>query len=199
MASASLVLVLSLSFTAQYGDGDVSTVSTLSRKAVPCARDFSAYVEMLKSIKARDKEGLDQLAARKRIFLVEPGTQVRVLQHNSSSKNRNERGLEEYSMEVRLLDGPFKGEAGFMHPWEPEDTFAAPPPAAKKMAKKAAKAAPAPPSPADRASSKLQVARNLEKAGETVNAIASYQEIVKDFGTTPSAVTAKERLKALGQ
>jgi hypothetical protein len=192
MAAASLVLFLALSFTAQ-GEGDVSTVSPPSRNPVPCARDFPAYVEMLKSIKARDKEGLDQLAAKKRIFFVEPGVQVRVLQHNPSSKNLRERGLEEYSMEVRLLDGPLKGESGFMHPWEPEHPFAGPPQAAKKVAK----AAPVPPTTADRARSKLQVAQNLEKNGKLANAILGYQEIVKDFGTTPSAVKAKERLKIL--
>jgi hypothetical protein len=56
---------------------------------------------------------------------------------------------------------------------------------------------PSKPRPADRASSLLQVARNLEKAGKPAAALKSYREIVKSYADTPAAKTAKERIKAL--
>lgn len=65
------------------------------------------------------------------------------------------------------------------------------PAAGKNGAKAAAR------SPQARAASLLRIARNLEKSGKNDAALADYKRIVKEFGETPSAKIAIERIKAL--
>ena len=51
--------------------------------------------------------------------------------------------------------------------------------------------------PAARAASLLRIAQNLEKSGKTAAALEDYKQIVKDYGDTPAARTARQRIKAL--
>ncbi len=59
---------------------------------------------------------------------------------------------------------------------------------------------PAPPkasASASRAASLLRIDQNLEKSGKVQAALAGYKRIVKEFGDTPAAKIARERIKAI--
>jgi TolA-binding protein len=43
----------------------------------------------------------------------------------------------------------------------------------------------------------VRLGRALERSGKTDQALANYRQVVKDYPDTPSAKTAKERLKDL--
>jgi YHS domain-containing protein len=51
--------------------------------------------------------------------------------------------------------------------------------------------------PAARAATLVRLGRALERSGKTEQALANYRQVVKDYPDTPSAKTAKERIKAL--
>jgi YHS domain-containing protein len=48
-----------------------------------------------------------------------------------------------------------------------------------------------------RAAGLLRIGQNLERSGKTEAALENYKRIVKDFADTPSAKTARQRIKAL--
>jgi YHS domain-containing protein len=51
---------------------------------------------------------------------------------------------------------------------------------------------------AARAATLVRLGRALERSGKTEQALANYREVVKDYPNTPSAKTAAERIKAIG-
>ena len=64
--------------------------------------------------------------------------------------------------------------------------------AAKKAAEKTASS-----QPSARAASLLRIGQNLEKSGKSDAALVNYKRIVKDYPDTPSAKTARQRIKAI--
>jgi YHS domain-containing protein len=64
---------------------------------------------------------------------------------------------------------------------------------AKKDESKGGAAAP----PMIRAASLLRIGQNLEKNGKNDAALEYYKRVVKDYGDTPSAKTARQRIKAI--
>jgi hypothetical protein len=113
-----------------------------------------------------------------------------------------------YPVEVRVQDGAAKGKAVFML-----ETFlvamkTVPPPAGfdYKFPKRGAvtklfhrpKVDPSDTTPGSRADALLAAGRKLEARGDYAGAIGAYWFTMLDFKELPQAVTAAERLKAMG-
>ena len=64
---------------------------------------------------------------------------------------------------------------------------------AKKDESKGGAAAP----PTIRAASLLRIGQNLEKNGKNDAALEYYKRVVKEYGDTPAAKTARQRIKAI--
>ena len=69
---------------------------------IPVGVDEKAYDEFTKAIVNHDKEGMDELVSTGRIFVVQDGTRVRIL----------DRGV--FTTEVRVLSGPHEGQRGIV-------------------------------------------------------------------------------------
>ena len=67
--------------------------------------DEKAVDAIYKALMAKDETGIEELAAAGRIFIVAPGTKVKVLDLHGFLAPRSE---------IRILEGPQKGRRGFV-------------------------------------------------------------------------------------
>jgi hypothetical protein len=152
------------------------------------AVEVGPYFDMIATLQAGDALGIDRMVKEGDVKRLEPLTPVVVVQVRESGR----RGVPRIAV-VTVLDGPSKGERLFV----PQDSLgvfveraarkkaAAPPPASDAKAR------------ANRASTQLRAAQNLEKLKKTAAALAAYRKVTADFPGTPKAAAAAERVKAL--
>jgi hypothetical protein len=186
----------------------------------PACNDLEAVNEALNAIQANDRAGIEQLLKSKRVEKLAKGTKVLVIANSRPAKvvsaprfadivdaNRQMQAamlaprpdFRKLPVEVRILDGELAGEKRYI----PEMYMAKliPDPDAPQRRAKPRLAKPAVPKPepvkADRASTLLQSARNLEKSGKVDGAVKFYRQVVKDFPDSAEAKTATERLRSL--
>lgn len=190
--------------------GDDAEIYDQGTPASATRWDLDAFVKLKR---ANDTLGMQQAGAppRQRTVLLPAGTKLLVIETHLIAQDMTPVSSESYarelqaaalssgqprpveSAEVRILEGPFKGQARFV----PVNSVALmryppPPPPAPR-----AKPAPRVASSADRAAALLKAGQNLERAGNRKAALEDYRRIVADFADTPSATAAASRVKSL--
>lgn len=180
--------------------------------STPAGTEKTYLGQLIISKKANDQVGIDRLKEMRRAYLLPSGTKVLVIQLHLRKVDMTPSSSESYasdlqagasglatdrpveSVQVRILDGPFKDMALYV----PVDSIALmklpPPPSPQAKPKPPEKVATA----ESRAASLLSAGKNLEKAGKPKAALENYRKIAADFAETPSAKEAGERIKALG-
>ena len=146
---------------------------------VPIAADFFAYNEMMKLMRAKDREGLDQLVESGRVSLAESGTPVLVIEAKDHVDPR--------AAEVRLKSGPNSGKAVWVPTYYVTRLVPRPRPAP---------AAPAPDPAEVRAVRLLGIAHDLEPINRA-EARRFYRLVVAEHRESPRAADALDRLTAL--
>lgn len=163
-------------------------------------REFQTFSQ------AHDDTGIKEMTGRKAVSLLDPGTQVRVLEIQTEGitpaitrriPNMPTVVLRQASQDplfryytVRVVDGPLKDKVMLVDKlWVKRCIAVAAP--TRKVAPKSKEASP------DRAATLLKSAQNLEKAKKAPGALKMYRDILKSYPDTPAAKTAAERVKAL--
>ena len=123
MQAASLILALTISIPCQtiptyryFPVPRVTPGSTLYacpiKGDLPVCADLFAFRDMQKAIHATDKAGIAELRSQDRLFMVAPGTAVKILQYEADSFT------EIPAYEVRVMDGSREGRKGWVvAPW----------------------------------------------------------------------------------
>jgi hypothetical protein len=190
--------------------GDHAEIYGGDAPAAPTPGDFRLW---FKYADANDVAGKNGLYARKAVVNLTLGTKVLVVKRlrpeptityigdatdlgraaiRESSGGRNLPKAGEFPLEVRVLDGEYKGQIRFV----PEESVAKLVPA---PAVKAARPAyfPKAADPAKVAATMLKSAQNLERAKKIPGALSIYRDVAKNHPGTPEAKVAAERIEAL--
>lgn len=197
--------------------GDVAKVY---RTDAPSAKTLSLIMAYSKPSDANDTTGIKEFTDKKQIELVEVGTDVLIIQPYGlkpleggtySSPEAMQRDFQDrilrsagepkhhVYLEVRIQGGRFKDQVRFLD-MESVASMIPKPTESRPVAKAKPKLDTSKPvDPIARAASLLKAADNLEKVGNKKAAIENYRRIVKDFGSTPSAKDAADKLKVLGE
>lgn len=191
--------------------GDTAQLYSPRKEDVFAAFDLFSFTDLVKFIKANDQNGVDEMIAKRRLTLVEKGASVLVIERHANAFLAG--GIP--ALEVRMLEGRRKGEKVWvlessvarLIPKEAEKSVLkeaeksalqqANEAAAAKAEKAAAAKAALDKARPGRAATLLSSARSLEKASKPKPALENYRRIVADFGDTPSAKEAAERIKVL--
>jgi len=106
VAAAAMALPAGLTARAQsIGETHALMAMAEGTKTVPVATDQKALDAFYKAIAAHDQEGMMELFDGGRIIAPDVGTKVRVLDGH---------GLVALVLEVRILEGAYKGRRGFV-------------------------------------------------------------------------------------
>jgi hypothetical protein len=195
--------------------GDRVTLHSVTKEGKPSTAWLTAdrhdFRDYARSLRARDRAGMREMREAGKMIELESGASVLVI---DVEEVRYSEGEYETStmITVRLLDGEKKGQklctpayyAARLVP-RPGTILASPAERAEKVAdadraqsrRDEATAEADRKAKVSRAESLLLAARNLEKGGKAKAAIENYRRIVAEFGGTPSAKPAAERIKAL--
>lgn len=182
-------------------------------EGAPGSVNGAAFTNVQKFRDAKDQIGVKQLIDAKRVGSFGVGTPVLVIKTyrpeepaqvfssaSSFAQSLLARALEpkeNWPIEVRMLDGEFKGQVRFFNEDDIGHLVPAPPklpPPGTRKAKPTYRPTGNAEEPAARAATLLKLADNLRVGGKPAAAADYYKRIVKDFPGTPSAKAAAERL-----
>jgi len=127
-------------------------------------------------------------------FLENPEKYVKKASLRASSSASDDKPAKPTPARPRRSDDPFADDVAEDKMDEPAKTHDQ-----KPAPKDQPDSPPAKDSTVDRAASLLRVAQNLEKIGKTAAALENYREILEDYPDSPSAKTARARVKALSK
>lgn len=183
--------------------------------AFPSIEDFKTYVRLTSERSEANDDAIEKLEDRKKLLVMDQGTEVEVIAFGPVEIVRNERGAGGVvAASVRVLKGEHKGKVLYLAPQlvvryqAVADRAESPWPKSKSAKGLVKKKTPgeakvksdrpaAVVDPAARAASLLKLGKDLEKAGKTKGALDLYRQLIRQYPKSTQAVSAGERIKAI--
>lgn len=170
--------------------GDEANLFDKDGESVYVTKDMFAFEKMIKSIRARDTDGLKELAGQGRLVLVPSKTPMLVLKRHTNQFLAD--GV--HALEIRVREGEYRGQTGWMMEMQAARLIPKPPPPPTPASKKATEKAP---DPEARAAALFDIARALEASDKGAVALTYYRRIVGEYPETAAAKKAIARISAL--